>query len=335
MTQISIGDLSSHWSTRLQLTQVREEVNTLSAELATGRRSNILAEQKGDLSLIAALDRSIDINNRYRAANADTQIWLDAAQTSLESIQASASLSASQLMSAASTGSLPALQNASIYAQNELSAVISALNTTVGGSALFAGVETSKRPLVDHETLLQELSTVIAAATSTEDALAAIDTWFDDPMGGFSTVAYRGHASQSVQLVSSEQTALPFDVRANNPVLVNTLKALASAALARDPVFAGDAAAQTTMIQSSAERLLAEDANIAQVRGGVGLLQSHVEKDKVMLAATKAGFEIAFNDAYMADPYETASKLEAVTLQLETIYAITARVSDLTLARYL
>ncbi|MEM9393512.1 MAG: hypothetical protein AAGA38_06620 [Pseudomonadota bacterium] len=335
MTPLSTGDLATHFSTRLHMSRVKTEVDTLSNELASGLREDIAAQQGADFSRISALERSIEITDRYSAANADTTLWLDTAQTSLDAVQRTVSQSAAQFMTAATEGSLSNLESASTSAERALSSVMSKLNTTVGGAAIFGGTETGSSPLADSETMLTVLSSALAGATTTNDALAAIDAWFADPVAGFSAAIYRGGASDAVQLLSSEETTLSFNIRANDPALIDTIKALATAAMATEPVFAGDAAAQTEMIRSASEQLFTSEARLATLRGGLGALQAQAEADSVLLLSMRSGYEMAMSDIYAADPYETASSLDAATLQLEMIYSITARISDLTLARYL
>ena len=52
-------------------------------------------------------------------------------------------------------------------------------------------------------------------------------------------------------------------------------------------------------------------------------------------AAETARLERARNDIVAADPYDAATALEAVRLQTETLYSVTARLSQLRLSEYL
>ncbi|WP_425092264.1 flagellin [Tropicimonas sp. S265A] len=335
MTPVSIGDLAANLSSRLELSRVKSEVSTLSTELTTGLKEDISAQERGDFSRVSALERSVSITERYKTANAETALRLEIAQAALADIQTSVSESASQFLSV-SGGQTPAtLDTAAATAKLELQSVMSALNTSVGGSALFGGSITTNSPLAGVDSLLSALSTEISASPTAADAVAAIEAWFAYPVSGFDNVIYSGSISNGIILPSSENSDVEFEIRANDPALKDTLQALSIAALAQDPVFAGDLDAQAEMVATSAEQLFSNESALAGIRGSLGALQARVEEDAVALEASRFTYETALNGVYAADPYETASKLDAATLQLETLYAVTARLSDLTLTRYL
>ena len=63
--------------------------------------------------------------------------------------------------------------------------------------------------------------------------------------------------------------------------------------------------------------------------------EARVEDAAARLSARGTALEIARNDMSAADPYETATKLQNVQLQLETHYTLTARLSRLSLTEYL
>ena len=71
------------------------------------------------------------------------------------------------------------------------------------------------------------------------------------------------------------------------------------------------------------------------VRAEIGSAQAHIENASARNAAEKTALEISRNELVAVDPYETATRLEAVRNQLDTLYALTVRMSRLSLAEYM
>ncbi len=74
---------------------------------------------------------------------------------------------------------------------------------------------------------------------------------------------------------------------------------------------------------------------LIEMRAHVGSVEAHVEQASARNAAETSALEIARSDMISADPYDTASALEAVTTQMETLYTLTARLSRLNFADYM
>lgn len=81
--------------------------------------------------------------------------------------------------------------------------------------------------------------------------------------------------------------------------------------------------------------MIAADTAILTEMGSIGLKQEVVERARVTNAAAISTFEIARTDIRGADAFETAAALTEVEGQLEALYAVTARLSRLSLVDYL
>jgi flagellar hook-associated protein 3 FlgL len=53
------------------------------------------------------------------------------------------------------------------------------------------------------------------------------------------------------------------------------------------------------------------------------------------MTAQETGLQMAINDLVSADPFDTATRLQSVQLQLETHYSVVGRLSQLSLLRYI
>jgi flagellar hook-associated protein 3 FlgL len=75
--------------------------------------------------------------------------------------------------------------------------------------------------------------------------------------------------------------------------------------------------------------------DIAQVKGRIGYFEGEVERIAISQSSEISALSLARNLITQADPFEVATELKAVQLQLETHYAMTARLSRLNLVEYL
>ena len=74
---------------------------------------------------------------------------------------------------------------------------------------------------------------------------------------------------------------------------------------------------------------------MTQLAAKVGVSESRIDTAQSRNAADLLTLEMAEAELVTSDPYRTAAELEAVQTNLETVYAITARLSRLTLTDFL
>lgn len=334
MTLVSIGDLASGFASRLQLSRTRDDITRLSTEVSTGRTATIVRDAGGDMSRVSALERSMDIVSRYRVANSEAAFFLTSAQSALENAQGAVGTARSDLLLAGTSQDLLTLSTLGRTAEQSLEQVISSLNTQVAGASVFSGVSTGTAPLRDSETLMALLSAEVSTATTIDELRAGISGWFDDP-AGFDAVFYQGASDGGIVLSVAEGRQLDFGARADDQAIKDTIEALATAALVADEATPGSTGEKAQVLASLGAEMTRHEEGIIELRGGIGVLQQRTELAAVDLAASQNAFEMALADAYGVDPYEAATRLDASIQQLETLYAITARLSELSLTRYL
>ena len=67
----------------------------------------------------------------------------------------------------------------------------------------------------------------------------------------------------------------------------------------------------------------------------LGLSEQRLEEASVRISARRDALDIAWNDATSRDPFDAATEFQAVEQQLERVFAVTARMSRLTLLDFL
>ncbi|MBL4813788.1 MAG: hypothetical protein JKX69_15850 [Rhodobacteraceae bacterium] len=184
--------------------------------------------------------------------------------------------------------------------------------------------------------MLTDLRAAITAsgAVTVNDIIAEVDAWFA-PGGDFDTAGYLGDLGDLVTRRIGEDTEITFEARADDPVLREVMAATALIALAADNAGTLPAGSGAQIVSEASERLLSTGSGMATLQGRVGQEEARVEEAKARLNAEVGAMSIMYNDMISADPFDTATALQEVQNQLEMHYALTSRLSELTLTRYL
>jgi len=335
MTSISIGDLARTFQLRRYSTTLKSDLNRLGAELTTGQKSDLGASLAGDFGPLAGIERSLRTIAAYKTANTETAGLLAAAQSALEATQNMGEELTSGLLTAASARDSTLINATSQDARQKFSAVVSVLNTRVADRSLFAGAATDQPALATGDAMMEEIKLAIAGETTASGIVAAVDAWFDTPGGGFETTGYLGSTQDMGPLMIADGDKVQMSLRADDTVIRETLKGFALAGLVAEGALSGDIEAQAELVSTAAERMLTSDGDLTNMRARIGTIEARIENAQARNASEASAYELARAELVSADPYETATRLEAVYSQIETLYTVTARIANLSFADYM
>ncbi|MEL6958425.1 MAG: flagellin [Pseudomonadota bacterium] len=317
-----------------QTTSLKTELNTLVDELGTGQKSDLTQHLGARSTELLALDRKLNLTDRLSSGNLQTLRMLESVQTSLSRIDDLRSNTSLEMLAISDTSSVAQIENASRAARSAFDGTIATLNTRFGDQSLFAGQFTDGASLASSDIIFAELNTTIAGLTNAADVSSAIDNWFASG-GGFDTVAYSGDPNGFVSRTISTGEDLSLDVRADDQAFRDVLAAFAKAALATGPGTSLSTESAADLQQISSTDLLSSTTGLTALQARVGASEARVESITARLGSERTAMSIARNDLISADPFETASRLEKLQLQLETQFTLTARLSRLSLTEYL
>ncbi len=333
MSLMSVGDLAQSLSMRRHNASLKSDLQTLAQEMTTGRVSDVAKQTRGDYAPLSAIDASLARLQAYGAATSEAGLMANAMQVTLGTLSSLTTDLYPKLISTATSGQSASIDTLGRTAHNAFETAVSALNTSVGGRSLFAGTSSDRPALADADTIFSALDVAISGAVSAGDIEVALDTWFASPTG-FATVGYLGDTPLSgIPIADGDQARL--GVTAADPALIDTLKGLAMAALLDRGALAGSAAGRSDLAQRAGQVLANGTTGRVTLAAGVGLVQAQIDAAQTRNSAESMALQIARAGIVAADPYETATKLEATQTQLETLYSITARLSRLSLTDFL
>ena len=288
----------------------------------------------GNYSYLTEIERKLETLGGYDVATTEATHMASAMQNALERVEDLGTDLSLSLIAAGTSSIGTARSVVSAEARNAMAALVGTVNTNIAGRSMFSGTATDTAPLPDMETLLDTLKTAITGATTPADMMSAASAWFDDP-AGFAATTYLGSSDALAPMTLSESESVRLDIRATDDDLKTMLRLTAVAALAEDPVFALTEERQTELFEEVGQQMLAGRDGITSLRASVGFAEARIDQVASRNAAERTSLDYARANLLAADPYEAATKLEEVQFQLQSLYSVTVRMSQLSLANFL
>ncbi|RBO53210.1 flagellar biosynthesis protein FlgL [Rhodovulum sp. BSW8] len=335
MSLISMGDLAQSLGLRTRNAEVKAQFTRLTEEMVSGVTSDPAARVRGDFRPLGAIERSLTMLDAYDLATSETKSTAEVMQAALGVLSDTAKEIGSTLVSSSSGQHENMIAAAGQEADEQFRQVIAALNTRFAGRSLFAGDATDAPALASADTILSSIGSAISGLISVTDIETAIDNWFNSP-GGFDTVAYQGSTTAVGTVRLNETETVRLDVTAMDPAIRDVLKSLATGALLADPaLLSGSPVQRSLLAESAGEGLLTADSALTDVRALLGVRQEKIESIETENSANRKTLLLARDGVIGLDPYETATQMEAVESQIDTLYTVTARLARLSFTNYM
>lgn len=330
MMMTSIGDLAQTQVLRRHTTSAKSDLDHLTAEVATGKAADPGTHLRGDFTALSAIDSTLARLAAFGSVTADLSLRAEAQQRALAHIDEAATGAGAALVTAA-YGATAGTSAAGVQARQALDVALSALNLRLGDRALFAGADSGGPAILDAADVMDAVQTTLAGATDAPAVLSAVDAWFAAP-DGFAAAYLGDEAASPLTIAAGESAGL--DITAKDPALRDTIKALVLGSLLADPGF-GTAATRAALAQTAGESLAGLATDRATLAGRLGSTQQRIDEAASRNSAEASALGLARNDLLAVDPYDTATRLQETETRLEMIYALTARLSRLSLLEYL
>lgn len=334
MSTTSLGDLAQSFMLRHRNTALKQDMMRLTEELSTGQVADVRQALAGNYSYITELERNMEVLGAYQVATTEARIFAEITQTALGRYEeVGEKLANSLIVSGTSTVGAQAADTAE-EARVTVSVLIGTLNTKSAGRSIFGGTATDRPATASAETLLTELKAAIAGAATPADMFSAAQAWFDDP-AGFDSVIYQGAADTLAPVQLSDSDIVSFDTRATDARLKDMLRFASLAALAEDPSFGFSGAQKSKVFVDAGTSLLGARDSVISLRSRTGFIEAQIEGISTRNAAEITSTEFEKSALLKVDPFEAATKLEEVQFQLQSLYSVTVRMSQLSLVNFL
>jgi len=334
MNIISTGDLAQTFSLSRQNNAVRQDLDRLTQELASGLVQDVTDRLGGSFAALAGFEREIALLGTYANTVSEAQTQATVMQAALDTVQTQFGDLVNTLALSFTAAGLNDQQNVTFEARATLNSILSSLNATVAGRALFSGADVATPPLAGEDTVLANVQTAIAGSTTAADVLSAADAYFA-PGGGFETDIYSGATTDLAPFDLGAGESVNFALRADDAAIRDVLKITSVSALVTDPGLSLSDGEMQKLLQSLTEMTLNGREGITRLQANLGFAEGRIEAASTRIETETSSMEIARAQLVEADPFEAASELEAVQIRLEMLYTLTARSSRLSLVNFL
>ncbi|EAR51751.1 flagellar hook-associated protein [Oceanicola granulosus HTCC2516] len=338
-------------SLRQDVATVRDRLDNVGQEVATGKRTDIYRAAGADATELLQLHAAFERQQAQIDADKALATRLDAMSSVMDSIRTLGEQvrTAAVNLTVTGSGDYGALKAASHTA---LEHMIGQLNTRHAGAALFAGVETASAALTgwtDADTGTGQVPRDLVAGiigggiTDAADAAAKaadLEALFAGP--DFEATFYNGApqvdgAGNPVPRLSARIDAgvtLDFGVQANDGPLRDLYRGLAMFA-AFDVSAIADGPAREAWIGAATDALSSGISGTIEMEARLGSQRNALDETLALLESRSDLYNAQINDLQSVDPYEAATRLADLETQLEASYLVTRRLADLSFLRYM
>jgi len=334
MTITSFGDMAHNVFLRSRTAELKENLATLTQELSTGKASDLNQRLGGDFTYLADIEHNLSRLQSYKTATIETSLFASSGQMLIAKIDSNASDLSNDILATTGATNDNATNLLSTQSRLYLEESIRALNGQAAGRSLFAGTATTDAALADVDTLMSTLVTEVSGLTTAADIIQEVKDWFADP-AGFDAVMYQGSTTSMSAVYVGPNEQVNISLRADNDDFKQAMQSFALGALATEPGLALSVGIKGELMETTGNELLETRSRLISVQANLGFTESRIEEAAIRNAAAMTSLSLTLNELTQADPFETATRLEETQFQLEALYAVTARSSQLSLLRYM
>ncbi len=335
--------------TRQSVLKTQSDLVTAQKEVSTGRLADV------GLSLGNRTGQAVSLRQEHArlgtimTTNSMAGSRLETTQLTLEQLRATADGFLGALIAAGDTKTgAQALQQ---QAAEGLKGLIASLNSSASGQQLFGGINADVKPMADYFATppaanKQAVDTAFVAAfgmAQSDPGVATItaadmQTFLD---GGFKALfddapwaaGWSAASSQNMQSRISSTEVVDTSVNANE---LGMRKLTMAYTMVADLGAAGLDEGAFRAVAETATRLVSEGIHeITALQGRVGGAQARITQVNERLSMQVDIMSKDISGLETVDPFEAATRVSTLMTQLETGYALTARIQRLSILNYL
>jgi len=346
MTSVSSAAISN--AMRSQQMRMQVELVKATKESQTGQVADVGLALGARTAQSVTFQRDLDRLNVIVDSNGLVGARLSSTQTSLGQLSGAAQTFLSALTTASSSDSSNSLTRDSGTAT--IQQLNSILNTSVNGEYLFAGTNTDVKPINDFNAAGSpakaafDASFVANFGFTPDDPLAAditsaqMDDFItNDVMPQFMGPGWQANWSNATDQQIVSRIALNETTPTSTSANSDGIKKLAMAATMVASLMSSNVSQDAKNTIVSRSTLLVGEAlsGIAQVQSETGIVQKRVSDANDRMKTQVDLFERHIVDLVGVDPAEAATRVADLTQHIETSFALTARIQQLSLLNYL
>ena len=336
-------------ATRLNLLRMQNEVTSLNKELASGRHADVGLELGHRTGRAVSLRSEHAQLNQLMDINALVETRLETTQSVISSLTGRTQGFVDSAIASrdGTAGSRVAIEDA----RDAISLFVSQLNTSVNGEFVFAGINSDVAPITDYFTTPPGAPKLAVDAaflaefgfTQSDPAVAGITAADMETFltGSFAAMFDQPAWSTNWSAASDENTTSRISpstlIESGTNANIEPLRKLAMAFTMMADLGSDVLNDQAYIAMTDRAVAMASEGiqELALEQGNLGIKQQRIDRaDRIM----SLQLDILNKDIInleTVDPYETTTRLNQLISQIEVSYAVTGRLQQLSLVRFL
>jgi flagellar hook-associated protein 3 FlgL len=273
---------------------------------------------------------------------------LSATQSTLSSLQTSAQNLLNSLLEGSGSNSNASTIQAS--GQNDLQGLITSLNSSLNGDYTFAGTNTGTQPITDYyatgaanKTAVDNAFQAAFGMSQTSSGVSTIsganmqnflDTQFAPLFQGTNwSTNWSSASSQTLTNQISQSQTASTSVSANNPAFQQLAQAYTMVANLGTQNLSSSA---YQAVSSTAQSLLTSAiSNLTDLQANVGMVQTDVTNANNQMSVQSNILSTQISNLESVNTYEVSTRITDLQTQIETSYALTSQLAQLSLVKFL
>lgn len=342
---IGVSSLAFSQSLRAGVSRMQTNLATAQKEASTGRVADRGLALGAGTAQSVSLERDLGQINTIQATNALAASRLSATQNALKQLGTGAQTFLGAATVSLQSGITP--ENARTAADTMLASLTGLLNTTVNGEHIFGGTRTDVPPLNDWSATgspaRQAFTDAFAAhfGFATDDPAAQnvseaqMDAFLDAAEDQFLGAGWAANWSNATDEGITSRVTLNETAETSIGANDEGFRKLAMAASALSALSAVGSGGRQALLQRAVSLTGEAVSDLASLGGRVGAMEKRVSEASDRLSAQADLLETRLQALESVDPYEASTRVSSLLQQIETSYALTARLQQLSLAQFL
>lgn len=332
MLRMTFGDNASGFSLRSKGSELKSRMEVLSKEISSGKVASVRKHTKGRVEEISIISRRSKNLEGYNLGIARLELLQKTAQISLGQIGGSLQALRDDAVLFQTSSSPSARKTLLEKSELVLERMISALNVSVAGESVFSGTATDRAPL-DLEGLTAAVKAHVLTRPASQSLGDRVDEFFLTA-GPYETQAYSGSSAERSFLIDDGRT-VGVGVRADGIEIRRAIGAVMGVMIALDDTISIPEAQRKDVVSHSIARMSSAMDSVIAVKARLGASQENLELQKTANTAQIESLKMLQSEKLGVDRYAKIAELREAENRLGTVYAMTARMSRLSLLEYI
>lgn len=344
-----VSNLSTSLALRTSVTRLQREMNDMRAEASSGKVADRGLALGSRSSVSVDLQEQVKRIDTIKSMNANVGSRLQATQDALDSVRSLLGTVMDQFAQAKTAGGSMSL--AQKAARDALSQLNDKLNASFNGQYLFAGVNTDVKPVSSSpddpsspgKAAVDASFSAQFGMTQSDPNVASItpadmNAYLSGPFGDlFSDTGWRSSFSAASDKVIQSRVSMSEVVDTSSTADAQAFRDITRALtmVADTGIDKMGATTSGLVIDAAMHALGAGQQSVATMQADLGRVQQRVSEATDRLTIQSQSLAKSIGSLEDVDMYEVSVRLNSLSTQIETSYALTSRIQNLNLLRYL